>query len=343
MVDVVAAVTDVRVRAPRQGDSDDGRALLLGPPNANRWVSLLATGRAVFGATDWWPEACPDTTSILMSSLAGRHPQPGRPDVRPGHFADAGLTIMRSSPRDGAEIWCRCDAGPHGFLSIAAHAHADALSIEVRHGGTDILADPGTYCYNSHPRWRNYFRSTLGHNTLELDRQDQSTSGGPTMWTRHAHARLMDLQTAKDGRVVRWAAEHDGYEGLNPAARHRRTVALSSADHRIDIRDRVESPGRHRIRLAFHLGPAVRAVLDGRLVQFSWDTAAHGTAAATLQLAPVCSGRSSGGRPIPSSVGTREDSAKRNRPPRSWARGRPTANEEFETVLRFEDFDIKVA
>ena len=45
-------------------------------------------------------------------------------------------------------MWCRRDAGPHGYLSIAAHAHADALSIEVRHDGVDVLADPGTYCYH---------------------------------------------------------------------------------------------------------------------------------------------------------------------------------------------------
>ncbi|MST34736.1 hypothetical protein GHK86_18660, partial [Acidimicrobiaceae bacterium USS-CC1] len=65
------------------------------------------------------------------------------------------------------------------FLSIAAHAHADALAVEVRHGGVDVLADPGTYCYHGEPAWRAYFRSTLAHNTLELGGTDQATSGGP--------------------------------------------------------------------------------------------------------------------------------------------------------------------
>ena len=51
------------------------------------------------------------------------------------------------SPRSGAGV----TAGPHGFLSIAAHAHADALSVEVRHGGVEILVDPGTYCYHGEP------------------------------------------------------------------------------------------------------------------------------------------------------------------------------------------------
>ncbi len=78
-----------------------------------------------------------------------------RPATRPAHFADAGLTVLRV-PRSGAggEIWCRLDGGPHGFGSIAAHAHADALSVELRCGGVDVLADPGCYCYHGEPAWR---------------------------------------------------------------------------------------------------------------------------------------------------------------------------------------------
>ncbi len=88
MLDVVAALADVCIRAPRQGDSDDGRALVLGPREANRWASLLAAGRTVFGAAGWWPEISPDTASVLVGSLAAQHPQPGRSAIRPSHFCD---------------------------------------------------------------------------------------------------------------------------------------------------------------------------------------------------------------------------------------------------------------
>src|SRR5439155_507878 len=79
-----------------------------------------------------------------------------RPAARPFELPDAGMTILRTPATDEPEIWVRCDGGPHGFLSIAAHAHADALSVEVRHGGVDVLADPGTYCYHGEPEWRQY-------------------------------------------------------------------------------------------------------------------------------------------------------------------------------------------
>ena len=55
MVDSAAALLDERLRPPRQGDGDEGRALLLDAPVANRWPSLLALGEALFGRLAWWP------------------------------------------------------------------------------------------------------------------------------------------------------------------------------------------------------------------------------------------------------------------------------------------------
>ena len=158
-----------------------------------------------------------------------------RPSSRPDRFADAGITILRTDAADSEpEIWCRMDGGPHGFLSIAAHAHADALSMEVRHGGVDILADPGTYCYHGEPEWRKYFQSTIGHNTLEIDGQWQSIRGGAFLWLRHARGREVDA--VLDGTMAAWTGEHDGYAVLKPPASHRRTVRL----------DRVARSIRHR-------------------------------------------------------------------------------------------------
>lgn len=269
MVDVIAAVVDVDLRAPRYGDGDDGRALVFDPA-ANRWETLLSTGGAIFGAPPWWPRSRPDALSTALVALSPKHPIEERPSCRPHTFSDAGMTIMRAPQSDFPEIWCRCDAGPHGFLSIAAHAHADALSVEIRHGGVDILADPGTYCYHGEPKWRQYFRSTAGHNTLELGHQDQSTAGGPFLWARHAKTRLADVRVGPDGEVTLWAAEHDGYEPLVPPARHRRTVVLRRDERQIDITDEVGTAGAHPFRLSFHLGPTVSARLDGDVVYLEW-------------------------------------------------------------------------
>jgi hypothetical protein len=83
---------------------------------------------------------------------------------------------------------------------------------------------------------------------------------------------------------VSWTAEHDGYAALRPAARHRRSVALNPSARRLDITDVIDGGG-HEVRLAYHLGPAVTAVLDGPVAELSWASEAGGAArAARLEL-----------------------------------------------------------
>ncbi len=301
MVDSAAALLDERLRPPRQGDSDEGCALLLDAPARSRWSSLLALGDALVGRAGWWPRAAPDAASSIIGALAGQARKiPGRPGQRPWQFADAGTTLLRTTGQQDPEIWCRCDGGPHGFLSIAAHAHADALSVEVRYGGVDILADPGTYCYHGEPAWRSYFRSTIAHNTVELDGQSQSSEGGPFLWLRHADAREIDVRD--DGGVAEWTAEHDGYRSLDPPARHRRSVRLDRAARSIDIIDEIDGDG-HDVRLAFHLGPDVQAELDGAGAVLRWPGAAT-PGAARLELPASCGGACTAVRRTRSSAGT---------------------------------------
>jgi hypothetical protein len=281
MADSAAAVVDESLRPPRQGDSDEGRVLLLDPPVANRWPSLLALAGALIGRPDWWPRPPADAGSSIIGALARvQRPIEGRPDQRPSRFPDAGMTLLRTTGED--EVWCRCDGGPHGYLSIAAHAHADALSVEVRYAGVDILADPGTYCYHGEPRWRSYFRSTIAHNTVELGGRNQSSDGGPFMWLRHANAR--EIEVIDDGDFARWTAEHDGYSSLDPSALHRRSVLLDRASRTIDIVDEIEG-GSHGVRLAFHLGPEVDVKLSESCAILAWSTASA-PGAARLELSP---------------------------------------------------------
>lgn len=291
MVDVVAATLDRAGGAPRYGDGDDGRALVVTDPAADRWQSLLALGEAVFGAQPWWPATAPDLQSLLVGGLVQRVVHDGtRPSERSSHFASAGLTILRSPATDDDELWCRCDGGPHGFLSIGAHGHADALSVELRHNGVELLCDPGTYRYQGSPAWRSYFRSTIAHNTVELDDEDQSVAGGPFLWTRQANGRTLSVSTTGD--VQHWSAEHDGYSRLERPARHRRTVTLNTEAGSLVVEDVLQSDQPHGVRLAFHLGPAVHAQLDGHHAALRWPTPRGGERHGTMVLPEALAWRS---------------------------------------------------
>ena len=267
MVDALAAVVDTGIRPPRQGDADDGLGILLDGQGTDRWQTLLHLGDVLFGRLPWWPGSGTDdvTTPLLTALVTPRSHPAGRPPERPAELADAGLTLLRARTPAGAEIWCRCDGGPHGFGSIAAHAHADALAVEVRHDGVDVLADPGTYCYHGRPQWRSYFRSTAGHNTLELDGADQSVSGGPFLWTRHARTRV--VTPARGGR---WCAEHDGYSRRGDRVVHRRIVRLDETAAELRVVDEVRSGQTHGARLSWHLGPEVEVRLAGATAALEW-------------------------------------------------------------------------
>jgi hypothetical protein len=261
LADSAAALVDERLRPPCPGDSDDGCGLLLDAPTPNRRMSMLALAEALVGRLDWWPRIPANAASSIVGALAGsKHQMVGRPSQRPSRFADAGITLLRTNGEN--EIWCRCDGAPPGSRNIAAHAHADALSVEVRYAGIDILADPGTFC------------------TGGLGGRNQSGEGDP--FRRHAHTREIELLDYGD--IVRWTAEHDGCASLYPPTMHRRSVLLDRASRSIDIIDQIDG-GSRDIRLAFRLGPDVRAELKQSCAVLDWPTASRpGTA--RLELPP---------------------------------------------------------
>jgi hypothetical protein len=102
------------------------------------------------------------------------------------------------------------DSGALGFGSIAAHGHADALSIMLNYDGKPLLVDSGTYIYNIEKEWRNYFRKTSSHNTLSYQSSDQSEMKGPFLWAKKAHSELLDF--GKNEKYYYLKGNHDGYK-----------------------------------------------------------------------------------------------------------------------------------
>ena len=103
---------------------------------------------------------------------------------------------------------------------------------------------------------------------------NQSREGGPFLWLRHAATQVTEVRD--DGDTVCWAAGHDGYQALDPPARHHRQVRLDRAARRLEITDEVT--GGHPLALAFHLGPDIEAELDGATAALRWPPAAAGRA-----------------------------------------------------------------
>lgn len=141
-----------------------------------------------------------------------------------------------------------------GYLSIAAHGHADALSFCLAINGEWWFVDPGTYAYHGQREWRDYFRGTRAHNTIAVDNENQSAIGGPFLWTRHARANINDWGTNSQG-VQSVSGEHDGYKHNN--VRHKRKISFHPFARQVEIIDEISATGKHTYQMAFHFSPEV--------------------------------------------------------------------------------------
>src|ERR1700731_4936296 len=104
-------------------------------------------------------------------------------------FEEGGYSVVRET-RAGRRVRFVLDHGPLGYLSIAAHGHADANAVTLSLDDRPILVDPGTYLYHSCGKWRDWFRGTRAHNTLNVQGADQSIISGPFNWPHKARAWL---------------------------------------------------------------------------------------------------------------------------------------------------------
>ncbi|MBV8398055.1 MAG: alginate lyase family protein [Acetobacteraceae bacterium] len=272
MADALAGTLDVRLETARQGDSDNGRALVVEPASPSSAIATLRICGAVLGPASWWPKLSTNSLSarLLASLPESRDLTKGRASRRPNHFPQAGTWILRDPEPGHDEIWCRFDAGPHGFLSTAAHAHADSLSFELRVGGRPLLVDCGTYCYHGEGPWRDYFRSTIAHNTLELNGRDQADAGGPFLWLTQPRTTLAKSSGLDDGEFATVQASHDGYR--RQGAIHHRKVVLDRRARTLELSDWIEGDAPLAGRLAFNLHPDVSCELGETEARLGYRT-----------------------------------------------------------------------
>jgi hypothetical protein len=175
------------------------------------------------------------------------------PASAPGSLTlpDGGLTILRRG-RTRATI----DHGPHGYLALAAHGHADALRLDISWGEQELIVDPGVGSYFSRADLRDAFRGTGFHATVLVDGLDSSVSGGPFLWVKHASSTLL----AADPGTGFAAAAHDGYERLADPVTHRRAI-VALAEGSLVVIDRLEARGTHRYSQRWPLHPTLELEL----------------------------------------------------------------------------------
>lgn len=272
MLDFLAAIMDSGCHVPMIGDADDGYIVTLDPSSEFcPYRSLLATGAILFKRPDFKRKAgrLDDKTRWLLGADAEGAFE-ALPMIEPGpparcDFPEGGYLVLGKDFETKREARCVIDCGPLGYLSIAAHGHADALAFTLSLGGREFLIDPGTYAYHTQPFWRNYFRSTAAHNTVRVDGLDQSVIGGNFMWLDKARASRVEWVPGET--LDRFVGMHDGYRRLKDPVTHSREFQFDKTDDRLIVTDRLVCAGVHEVERFFHFAEdCVVEACDGGVI-----------------------------------------------------------------------------
>jgi len=273
MADYMNAMLDCNCNYPMYGDGDDG--FVLRPDSGghfNNFKSLLSSFAVYFEDASFkragvmW-----DEKNELLFGYEGRKKFLMLPTVNAGFltdgnrfFPESGHFIFRRAEGIAGSGFCETylhfDAAPLGFLSIAAHAHADALSFILHVDGFPVVVDPGTFTYHTQKDLRAYFVSTIAHNTVCVNGKNQANQAGPTMWLNHYKAKVVSCDE-KSGEVV---ATHNGY--ASDGVSHMRKIQFNRDKNEFMIVDTLRCEKVATVEIPFHLHPETTVRLDGRMV-----------------------------------------------------------------------------
>lgn len=244
-------ITDGTGNQPRIGDDDEGR-VLYGGGETTYVSSVLGCLACALDDPGLVPPGLEPhfRNAVLGSPPPAREPRPASP-IGVGTFASGGYSVLRWKTGDTEGLWV-FDRGPLGYLAIAAHGHADALSVWLHLAGRPVLVDAGTYLYHAGGAWRDHFRGTLAHNTLAIDATDSSEITGAFNWGRKASVAVCSRND--DPRAWHVEFEHDGYEESH-GVRHRRRLQRTG-ENTFAISDSLHgSGGRHPVNVGFLVHP----------------------------------------------------------------------------------------
>ncbi|NLP11346.1 hypothetical protein GX408_13210 [bacterium] len=266
MAEFVFSLLDESGELPGIGDEDGGQVLQVSKsgPSALR---MLSTAAVAFERNDLKPGALhPEVLWLvgLERTLAWQNKPSAAVQRKSVFYPDGGYVILHRTV-NGCRQRLIFDAGPLGLDRMAAHGHADALSLVLSAAGRPVLIDSGTFSYRCGPGWRDYFRSTRAHNTIEIDGQSQSEIVGPFQWGHKAHARFTDVQLAQEPLLI--TAEQDGYRRLDVL--HERRLEQRGA--RWLVTDTLHGRDKHQVLLTWHLAPGTTQRLSGD--KFLWTCA----------------------------------------------------------------------
>ncbi len=261
-------IMDEGSNTPRIGDDDEGRVIATAPHAGGGYVASVVGCVASSLAR---PNLAPPRVSPCLRNLYLGLPRPCASGPKGAKtFSNGGYSVLRRRIA-GRKTMMVMDHGPLGHLSIAAHGHADALSLWLHLDDQPVLVDAGTYLYHSGGPWRDRFRETSLHNTLCADGQSSSRVAGPFNWSRKASCERIAWNSTPEETSVH--GRHDGYLLSHGFLHERRLVAQEDGFMVLDALVG-EGPAGHlppEAEIGFLVHPALSVTIEGATATIARD------------------------------------------------------------------------
>jgi len=225
---------------PMIGDIDSARSIYFYQTD-DMWNlrPFLALGAALFNRADMKYVAGDLSEEIfwlLSREGIGAYQQltAKAPKELSQELKNSGYYIMRDGWSKSSN-YCYFDCGEiaHGVhkddTPSAAHGHADILSFELCIGGKPLIIDPGFHTYFGPQDWHRYFRSTKGHNVVEVNGRGHAVHGSPISWSNVSSPELLHWFSSPDIDVA--CGRIDRFSGLEDNIFMRRFILFKRPDY----------------------------------------------------------------------------------------------------------------
>jgi len=220
----------------------DGAIPALSDGDVGSFLDLLKEGYGRYGSEE-----------MRYAATKGQSGDP--PLERSKGFAESGYYILRSGWGNGTEPYederyLVFDCGP---LGAGNHGHLDCLSFEMAAYGQSLIVDPGRYTYDEsgETNWRVQFRGTAYHNTVLVDRKNQ---------TDYAfHKKKYKIKGPEPDHEIKAFISGDGFDFIHGMARshayeavHERKIFFAASEYWI-VSDLLRAENAHDYDRLFHL------------------------------------------------------------------------------------------
>ncbi|MBX6332490.1 MAG: alginate lyase family protein, partial [Gemmatimonadaceae bacterium] len=163
-------------------------------------------------------------------------------------------TAMGDGVWSGASGWAAARRGETAvFLRAGRYTSRpgdlDALQVDARIAGQEVIVDAGTFSYNAPPPWRNGLAGAAVHNGPLLDARENGVRGPRFLWLIWPRAVLREA--APDGDAFVLSGEVPGQV--------RRTVRVTA--HGVTIEDEVLAADARRVIVRWLLHPAIDSAM----------------------------------------------------------------------------------